>query len=206
MLRNMVSSLLEHESVETTWQKAKEASWLADKMITVGKQGINYTNARQRAQAFLFNPRITLPKLFGELAERYKSRPGGYTRVIRLSKQRPDGAESAVLQLVDGPKDLRWDMTTRTVERLQRQGQPLNQITLLNVKKCTQFRQDGEEQFQRALERLRISDETKLTKGQARAQKIESAQARKDALEQRGERVFSDKQIRDWHANNLRKV
>lgn len=98
MLRNMVTSLLEHEAIETTVPKAKEARRLAERIITLGKKG-GLANVRQ-AERVVKN-RAVLQKVFGEYKERYANRPGGYTRLIRLGFRRGDGAEVALLELVD---------------------------------------------------------------------------------------------------------
>jgi large subunit ribosomal protein L17 len=92
-----------------------------------------------------------VPKLFGPIRERYASRPGGYTRVLRIEPMKEDQAESAILELVDGPKDLRF-------ARLPQQRQ-LNEKTAENVKKVTQFREDGIEQLQDMVKRMRLEKE-----------------------------------------------
>lgn len=101
MLKNMVSSLLEHERIETTVPKAKEARPLAERIITLGKRG-GLANVRL-AERTVRN-RAVLTKVFGELKERYAERPGGYTRIIRLGFRRGDNAEVAALELVDRPR------------------------------------------------------------------------------------------------------
>lgn len=100
MLRNMVTSLLEHEAIETTVPKAKEARRLAERIITLGKKG-GLANVRQ-AERVVKN-RAVLQKVFSEYKDRYATRPGGYTRLIRLGFRRGDGAEVALLELVDRP-------------------------------------------------------------------------------------------------------
>jgi large subunit ribosomal protein L17 len=100
MLHNMVTSLLEHEAIRTTLPKAKEARALAERIITLGKRG-GLSNVRL-AERTVRN-RVILKKVFGEYKERYASRPGGYTRIIRLGFRRGDGAEMALLELVDRP-------------------------------------------------------------------------------------------------------
>ncbi|KAG8749000.1 hypothetical protein FRC14_001771 [Serendipita sp. 396] len=112
MLRNMVSSLIEHEQIQTTVAKAKEAARLAEKLITLGKKG----NASHRSSAlsFLMSPRL-LPKVFDTLATRYKHRPGGYTRIYRYGHRPGDNAPKAVLELVDGPRDTKFEMLARRV-------------------------------------------------------------------------------------------
>jgi large subunit ribosomal protein L17 len=85
-------------------------------------------------------PHELLPKLFGPIRERYASRPGGYTRVLRIEPLKPDQAPSAILELVDGPRDIRFAMTARTVAR--NKGY-MNEMTKRNVEKVTKYRPDG---------------------------------------------------------------
>lgn len=101
MLNNMVASLLEHERIQTTVPKAKEARRLAERIITLGKKG-GLANIRQ-AERHVRN-RALLQKVFGELKDRYATRPGGYTRVIRIGYRQGDAAEIAYLELVDRPE------------------------------------------------------------------------------------------------------
>jgi large subunit ribosomal protein L17 len=91
-------------------------------MITLGKQG--HQSARSRASAFLLQPSL-VPKLFTTFAQRYSERPGGYTRIHKLGNRHGDNAPRAILELVDNPKDLRFEMTSKAIgfdllrERLQ---------------------------------------------------------------------------------------
>ena len=98
MLSNMAVALLEHEQITTTLPKAKELRRVADKMITLGKRG--NLHARRRALATLQDTQL-VGKLFGALAERYKERNGGYTRVLRDGFRYGDSAPMAVIELVD---------------------------------------------------------------------------------------------------------
>jgi len=100
MLDNMVTSLLEHEAIKTTVPKAKEARRLAERIITLGKRG-GLSNVRLAERTV--RSRVVLQKVFGELKERYASRPGGYTRIVRLGHRTGDAAEMALLELVDRP-------------------------------------------------------------------------------------------------------
>lgn len=99
-----------------------------------------------------------VPKLFGPIRERYLSRPGGYTRVLRIEPMKEDQAESAILELVDGPKDMRFAMTAKTLARLPANKQ-FNDMTAKNVKRVTQFREDGMSQLQEMVEHLRIEQD-----------------------------------------------
>ncbi|KAJ9203920.1 hypothetical protein DTO166G4_8508 [Paecilomyces variotii] len=153
LLRNLVTSLFQHESITTTWPKAKEAQRLAEKLITLGKK--NTESSRRRALQIFYTPHELLPKLFGPLRERYADRPGGYTRVLRVEPKKDDQAPSAILELVDGPKDIRFAMTAKTVARQRSQGfETLNELTALNVKKVTQFRKNGIDELEDAIKRM----------------------------------------------------
>ncbi len=98
MLKNMVTSLLEHEQISTTVPKAKEARRMAERVITLGKRG-GVANVRLAQKTV--KDRVILAKVFGELKERYAKRDGGYTRLLRAGFRRGDAAEVAILQLVD---------------------------------------------------------------------------------------------------------
>ncbi|KAI0936549.1 hypothetical protein AcV5_004654 [Taiwanofungus camphoratus] len=112
MLRNLVTSLFEHEQIKTTLPKAKDAARLAEKIITYGKKG--NLPAFRRANAFLLKPAL-VPKVFNVFAERYANRPGGYTRIHKFGNRPGDNAPHAILELVDNPRDLRFEMTARAV-------------------------------------------------------------------------------------------
>ncbi|KAG6845771.1 hypothetical protein H0H87_003825 [Tephrocybe sp. NHM501043] len=112
MLRNLVTSLFEHEQISTTLPKARDTARLAEKIITMGKKGDQA--AYSRASSFLLQSSL-VPKLFTTFAERYASRPGGYTRIHKLGNRPGDNAPRAILELVDNPRDLRWEMTSRAI-------------------------------------------------------------------------------------------
>ncbi|RUM33986.1 MAG: 50S ribosomal protein L17 [Desulfobulbus sp.] len=97
MLRNMVTSLLEHERIVTTVPKAKEARRVAEKMITLGKRGD--LNARRQALAYI-QSKETVAKLFDELSSQYADRQGGYTRIVRTGNRYGDAAPMAIVELV----------------------------------------------------------------------------------------------------------
>jgi len=99
LLRNMVTSLLEHERIETTHAKARELRRVAERMITLGKRGS--LHARRQALSVVRSREVTA-KVFGELAERYRERPGGYTRVLKLRHRTGDNAPMSIIELVDG--------------------------------------------------------------------------------------------------------
>jgi hypothetical protein len=104
-----------------------------------------------------------MPKLFGELRERYAERPGGYTRVLRTEpRDTYSQAPSAILELVDGPKDMRFAMTAATIARDRKFGRNHSDITRMNIQKVTQFREGGMaalEEMVGLLKRTKVSDE-----------------------------------------------
>jgi large subunit ribosomal protein L17 len=88
-------------------------------------------------------PSLLLPKIFGEFAQRYADRPGGYTRVLRVEPKKEDQAASAILEMVDSPRDMRFMLTARTLAYRRKQNLPMNEPTATNVKKVTAYRKDG---------------------------------------------------------------
>lgn len=98
MLENLVTSLFEHQQVQTTWVKAKEAQKLADQLITLGKD--DSLHSRRKAFAILQDHGKT-SQLFGKIAPRFRNRKGGYTRVLHLGHRKGDAAPMAVLELTE---------------------------------------------------------------------------------------------------------
>jgi large subunit ribosomal protein L17 len=97
LLRNLVTSLILTERIETTVAKAKATRPLAEHMITLGKQGD--LAARRLAASYLLDP-AALKLLFGDIAKRYADRRGGYTRIVRSGWRKGDGADLAILEMV----------------------------------------------------------------------------------------------------------
>jgi large subunit ribosomal protein L17 len=93
----LVTSLLEHERIETTEAKAKELRGFTDRMITLGKEGT--LAARRRALAFIHSKDV-VSKLFSDVAVRFRNRPGGYTRIIKTRRRVGDAAEMVAIELV----------------------------------------------------------------------------------------------------------
>lgn len=97
MMRNLVTSLLEHEKIITTDAKAKELRGVADKMITLGKRGT--LHARRQALSFIRDNRVT-QKVFEELSSRYTERAGGYTRIVKVGNREGDDALLSIIELM----------------------------------------------------------------------------------------------------------
>ena len=101
MLRGMVTLLLENGQVETTLTRAKEVRSVAEKMITLGKKN---TLASRRAALAYITKEDVVTKVFNELAPLYAERNGGYTQIFKLGARRGDGAEMAIVKLIDYKK------------------------------------------------------------------------------------------------------
>jgi large subunit ribosomal protein L17 len=97
LLRNLVTSFLEHGRLMTTLPKAKEVRPLAEKMITLGKR--DTLHARRQVHAYLLKDAIA-KKVFDTIAPKFSSRNGGYSRIIKLGNRKGDGADLAIIELL----------------------------------------------------------------------------------------------------------
>ena len=120
LLRNLVTSVIEHERVITTVPKAKAAKPLLERMITLAKD--DTLHARRQAAAFLQTP-DAVKKLFDTLGARFGQRAGGYARIVRLGPRKGDGAEQAMLELVGS------ELVKRAAERAKRKEERLKAIS-----------------------------------------------------------------------------
>ena len=100
MLQNMMNSLIEHEVIKTTLPKAKELRRVIEPMLTLGKEP---TLSNKRLAFNRLRNRDNVVKLFAELGPRYKARPGGYTRILKMGYRVGDNAPMALVELVDRP-------------------------------------------------------------------------------------------------------
>ena len=100
MLANLTRNVIKNEKIETTEARAKEVRKFVDKMISYGKDGSLV--ARRKALAFMQNDKEATTKVFDDLAKRYATRNGGYTRILKLTERRGDDALMVILELVEG--------------------------------------------------------------------------------------------------------
>lgn len=125
MFRNLVTSLLKAERIETTVEKAKDLRRIAEKMITLGKKG-GLSNLRRALRTV--KEKEVAQKLFGPLAERYRERPGGYTRIIKTGRRLGDGARMAIIELVDtaplAPRKVKEKSEDKKPEQAEKAGKP----------------------------------------------------------------------------------
>jgi len=99
MMRNLITSLLREEKIHTTDPKAKELRRWVDRVITLGKQG---TLHARRQVLSIVHDKAVVRKLFDTIGPRFKDRPGGYTRIVKLGIRRGDAAQMALIELVGG--------------------------------------------------------------------------------------------------------
>lgn len=98
LFRNLVTSLMEHERIETTEAKAKELRGITDKLITLGKQG---TLQARRGALRVLRTKQTVQKLFDDVAKRFPERNGGYTRIIKTRQRPGDAAKLVAIEFVE---------------------------------------------------------------------------------------------------------
>ena len=122
LMRHMITALLREEKIRTTDPKAKELRRWADRVITLGKRGS--LHARRQALGIV-QDKAVVRKLFDTIAPRFKDRPGGYTRIIKLGIRRGDAAQMSLIELVgaEGEKEARktGEKKGRRARRRQRQ-------------------------------------------------------------------------------------
>ena len=111
MLRNMCNSLIQHEAIKTTLPKAKELRRVVEPLITLGKEP---TLANKRLAFSRLRDRDNVVKLFDVLGPRFKARPGGYTRILKMGFRVGDTAPMAFVELVDRPEPVATEATTET--------------------------------------------------------------------------------------------
>ena len=114
MMRGMVTLLLENGQIETTLTRAKEVRSIAEKMITLGKKN---TLASRRAALAYITKEDVVTKVFSELAPLYADRNGGYTQIFKLGPRRGDGAEMAIVKLIDYVKPVANDKKAAKKEK-----------------------------------------------------------------------------------------
>ncbi len=119
LLRNLVTSVVMDERIETTITKAKAAKPIVEKMITLAKEGT--LHSRRQAAAYLMTPE-SVKKLFDKLGPRFGQRNGGYTRIIRVGFRQGDGAETAMLELVGS------ELVRRAADRAKRREDKLKAL------------------------------------------------------------------------------
>ena len=119
LLRNLVTSVVLDERIETTITKAKAAKPIVEKMITLAKEGT--LHSRRQAASYLMTPE-SVKKLFDKLGPRFGQRNGGYTRIIRVGFRQGDGAETALLELVGS------ELVRRAADRAKRREDKLKAL------------------------------------------------------------------------------
>ncbi len=131
MMRNMVTSILEHGQITCTLARAKEVRQPLEKMITLGKRGD--LHSRRMALRFV-KSKEAMSQLFGELAERYQEREGGYSRIIRLAPRRlGDASEMAIVQLIGSENDVLTDLNNELKASRSKTKAPKKESVLKDV-------------------------------------------------------------------------
>ncbi len=137
MMRNMVTSLIQHEKITTTDTKAKELRKLADKMVTLGKK--NSLHARRQALRVV-RERSAVARLFDLLAPRYHNRPGGYTRIIKLGNRLGDNAPISRIEFVEelDPASVKTRKAAKKVEPSKQAEPPKEEVAAASDEKIVE--------------------------------------------------------------------
>ncbi len=125
LLRNLVTSIILMDRVETTITKCKATRPLVEKMITLGKRGT--VHARRQAAAYLMTPEA-VDRLFNTVSPRYATRPGGYLRIIRIGARQGDAAEMAVIELLGAEHELNEKAQKREAARTKKREELARQL------------------------------------------------------------------------------
>ncbi|MGI4757035.1 MAG: 50S ribosomal protein L17 [Janthinobacterium lividum] len=125
LLRNLVTSVVIEDRVETTLAKAKAVRPLIEKMITLGKRGD--VHSRRQAAAFLMTP-DSVTRLFATVAPRYSDRNGGYLRIVHTGFRKGDGGEKAVLELLGAEQELSEKQQKRSEAKAKKQEELQKQL------------------------------------------------------------------------------
>ena len=123
LMRNLITSLLREEKIRTTDPKAKELRRWVDRVITLGKEGT--LHARRQAAAIV-QDKTVVRKLFDTIGPRFKERPGGYTRIIKVGVRHGDAAQMSIIELVGGEAEketAKGGKKSRRARRRERQAQ-----------------------------------------------------------------------------------
>ena len=129
MLRNLVTSIILMDRVETTITKCKATRPLVEKMITLGKRGD--VHARRQALSYLMTPE-SVDRLFNVVAPRYSSRPGGYCRIVRVGPRKGDAAEMAFIELLGAEQELNEKAQKRAEARNKKREEMQKQMAEKN--------------------------------------------------------------------------
>lgn len=155
LMRNLCTSLLEHELIVTTTAKAKAAKAYMDNILHYIKRE-NVEWAKRKVLGRVFLPRELMPKLFDTLATRYAGRAGSCTRLIKLEPRLGDNAPQLVLELVDGTtNEMGFWYTAKIVARLEKQGIEVDAKLRSKIERLNRFRENGDEEFRKAVERCK---------------------------------------------------
>lgn len=157
IMRGLVTALFEHEAITTTHAKAKRTQMSAERIIALARRKVpNEEAAKGRIQRFIYKPKLIIPKLFGEFAERYKNFSGGFTRVLKLEPRLGDNAPLSIVELIGGKRDMRRALTARIVARHEQQSLPIHPLTQKEIDAISRRGgPEAEKEFRELVEKMK---------------------------------------------------
>lgn len=177
MLRNMASSLLRHETIRTTLPKAKELRRVVEPLITLGKSDSDAN--RRRAFAQLRDADVVV-KLFESLGPRFATRPGGYTRILRMDPRPGDSAPMALMQLLDQP-EAAVDATEEGDDAATKAPKKKAAAKKTTSPRKKAVKTDEQRAAKKAKQEAKAAGETKKAEAKAAAKTAKSAAPKKKA-------------------------
>ena len=183
LFRNMVTALIRRERIRTTLAKAKELRGKVDKTITLGKKGT--LHARRHALQLVAD-KDSLKKLFGPLAERYATRPGGYTRIIKLGHRLGDDAPMAFIELVDREDEAAQKAPAKKKEKLEETAKKKKEAKVPAKKKATQKSNDGKKKLEGTAKKKTADDRKKAPEEKKKAAQKSDEGAKNDKEKGKG--------------------
>ena len=180
MLRNMAASLLRHETIRTTVPKAKELRRVVEPLITLGKEDSD--SNRRRAFAQLRDAEVVV-KLFESLGPRFKTRPGGYTRILRMEPRPGDAAPMALMQLLDQPEPVAEEAAPADGEKSAKKA-PSKQAA---AKKASPKKKSVKTDEEKAAKKAKVEQKAAAhaKKAEAKSQKKTAAPKKKAAAKKK---------------------
>lgn len=180
MLRNMAASLLRYETIRTTVPKAKELRRVVEPLITLGKEDTDAN--RRRAFAQLRDAEVVV-KLFEDLGPRFKARPGGYTRILRMDPRPGDAAPMALMQLLDQPESAAEEGASSQGEVAEKESAPKKAAAKKKSPKKKTVKTEEEKAAKKAKAEEKAAKEAK--KAEAKSQKKAAAPKKKTAAKKK---------------------
>ncbi|GMM28292.1 mitochondrial 54S ribosomal protein YmL8 [Martiniozyma asiatica (nom. inval.)] len=153
LVKNLASSLIQHEHIITTPAKAKLTAAYVENLIVKTKKQEDIKQWTHVLHGKIFNPETNIPKLLKTYSQRYANRTHGFTRALKIENRFGDNAPQVILEMVDNEsREMKFWITAKIVARLELQGEPIDNLTQKNIDDVIRFKENGKESFKDLVE------------------------------------------------------